>query len=189
MRHGCHQILFDLHDKLFKSCPALSLRRSINIEIKDDVPQQPRIIIIRGHFYLMTRLASQADFEHTAIMLQLTCIDFFQASAAPRVQSQSQARVRIEWLLKPPLLPEGIRNNYPVIARTSYFYTSNAIVNIEAMNKDEEEFDEPRLLEILKNNQDKNSGELIEIILNEVNDFAKGQPQSDDMTIVVVKRL
>ena len=58
----------------------------------------------------------------------------------------------------------------------------------EAMNKDEEEFDEPRLLDLLKNNLDKNSEQLIEIILKEVNNFSKGQPQSDDMTIVVIKK-
>ena len=42
-----------------------------------------------------------------------------------------------EWLLKPPVLPEGLKVDYPVTARTSYFYTSNAHVNIRAFNKDE----------------------------------------------------
>ncbi len=59
----------------------------------------------------------------------------------------------------------------------------------EAMNKEEEEFDEPRLLELLKANKDKSSEELIELIISEVNNFTKGQPQSDDMTIVIIKRV
>lgn len=42
-----------------------------------------------------------------------------------------------EWLLRPPVLPEGVKNTYDVTARTSFFYTSNAVVNIEALNKDE----------------------------------------------------
>lgn len=58
----------------------------------------------------------------------------------------------------------------------------------EAMNKEEEEYDEARLLEIITKNREKNSQELIDLIFNEVNNFSKGQPQSDDMTIVVIKK-
>ena len=57
------------------------------------------------------------------------------------------------------------------------------------MNKDEEEFDEPRLIELIKSNKDKSSEELIELIFSEVNNFSKGQPQSDDMTIVILKKI
>jgi serine phosphatase RsbU (regulator of sigma subunit) len=56
------------------------------------------------------------------------------------------------------------------------------------MNKEEEEFDEPRLFDIIKNNKSKNAEELIELIFNEVNNFSKGQPQSDDMTMVILKK-
>ena len=59
----------------------------------------------------------------------------------------------------------------------------------EAMNKDEEEFDEPRLIDFILKNKDKSSEELIELIFSEVNNFSKGQPQSDDMTIVIIKRV
>ena len=58
----------------------------------------------------------------------------------------------------------------------------------EAMNKEEEEFDEPRLQELLIANKEKTSEELIELIFSEVYNFSKGQPQSDDMTIVIIKR-
>ncbi|MBI2579488.1 MAG: hypothetical protein HYW27_01150 [Candidatus Aenigmarchaeota archaeon] len=42
-----------------------------------------------------------------------------------------------DWTLKPPLLPEGLKVDYPVTARTSFFYTSNAQVNIPAYSKAE----------------------------------------------------
>lgn len=42
-----------------------------------------------------------------------------------------------EWILRPPALSEGLRVNYPITARTSYFYTSNAHMNIRVFNKDE----------------------------------------------------
>jgi phosphoserine phosphatase RsbU/P len=58
----------------------------------------------------------------------------------------------------------------------------------EAMNKDEEEFEEERLFKLIKSNKDKKAEELIELIFKEVNNFAKGQPQSDDMTMVILKK-
>lgn len=42
-----------------------------------------------------------------------------------------------DWILKPPLIPEGLSVDYPVTARTSFFYTSNAQVNIPAYSKAE----------------------------------------------------
>ena len=42
-----------------------------------------------------------------------------------------------EWILRPPVLPEGTSANYPITARTSYFYTTNAVMNVQALNKAE----------------------------------------------------
>ena len=42
-----------------------------------------------------------------------------------------------DWIVKPPLIPEGLKVDYPVTARTSFFYTSNAQVNIPAFSKAE----------------------------------------------------
>ncbi|MCH8325486.1 MAG: SpoIIE family protein phosphatase, partial [Bacteroidetes bacterium] len=44
------------------------------------------------------------------------------------------------------------------------------------------------LLELLLKNKSKNPEVLIDLIINEVNNFAAGQPQMDDMTIIVIKR-
>ncbi|MBI4170546.1 MAG: hypothetical protein HY514_02545 [Candidatus Aenigmarchaeota archaeon] len=63
----------------------------------------------------------------------------FQQTLTPPLPERNKAGQSwvAEWILKPPILPEGLKVNYPVTARTSYFYTSNAQVNIRAFNKDE----------------------------------------------------
>ncbi len=63
----------------------------------------------------------------------------FQPSLSPPLPERNKAGQSwiAEWILKPPVLPEGVRSDYTVTARTSYFYTSNAQVNIRAFNKDE----------------------------------------------------
>ena len=58
----------------------------------------------------------------------------------------------------------------------------------EAMNKDEEEFGDERLREVIINNKNESAENLIEIILDEVHKFTGKTPQMDDMTIVVIKR-
>ncbi|HKJ82180.1 MAG TPA: GAF domain-containing SpoIIE family protein phosphatase [Ignavibacteriaceae bacterium] len=87
----------------------------------------------------------------------------------------------------------GIAPSIPYEEATIKLKTNDILVVFsdgitEAMNKEEEEFDEPRLIELIKSNKDKSSEELIELIFIEVNNFSKGQPQSDDMTIVIIKR-
>ncbi|MEM7819445.1 MAG: hypothetical protein QXD48_01305 [Candidatus Aenigmatarchaeota archaeon] len=42
-----------------------------------------------------------------------------------------------EWVLRPPILPEGTHAQYPITARVSYLYTTTALINIMAFNKDE----------------------------------------------------
>ena len=59
----------------------------------------------------------------------------------------------------------------------------------EAMNKNEEEFGEERLQNVVKQNKDAASGDLINIIMSSVNEFAEYSPQMDDMTVVVIKRV
>ncbi len=58
----------------------------------------------------------------------------------------------------------------------------------EAVNHADEEFGEARVYELAAANRDISAAELIEKILQEVSRHAAGQPQMDDMTMVVVKR-
>jgi len=59
----------------------------------------------------------------------------------------------------------------------------------EAMNQDHEQFGEARLEAIIRNNRHASPAGLIEEITNAVRAHAGLEQQSDDMTIVVVKRL
>jgi hypothetical protein len=42
------------------------------------------------------------------------------------------------WTLRPPLLPEGVTSDYNILSRTSFFYTTNAHLNLEAWSRQEE---------------------------------------------------
>ncbi len=59
----------------------------------------------------------------------------------------------------------------------------------EAMNAEEEEFDEKRLIEVIYKNKNENAESIIKNIEHAVNDFAGETPQSDDMTTIVIKRI
>jgi len=58
----------------------------------------------------------------------------------------------------------------------------------EAIDISENEFGEQKLEDIIKKNRDLSSGEIVEIIVEAVRKHSKNVPQSDDITLVVVKR-
>jgi len=57
----------------------------------------------------------------------------------------------------------------------------------EAMNRDGELFSEERLISLIRDHHDLTAREMIASILTGVQEFAGGEPQSDDITIMVLK--
>ena len=58
----------------------------------------------------------------------------------------------------------------------------------EAMDSNEEEFGEERLISLIKENKNSAPSDLIDLIINTVNDYAGNAEQADDMTLVIIKR-
>ena len=59
----------------------------------------------------------------------------------------------------------------------------------EARNSDEEEFGEERLPSIISEGSGLPASGLTDKLISDVNDFAAGVAQMDDMTVVVIKRI
>ena len=59
----------------------------------------------------------------------------------------------------------------------------------EAMNFRDEEYGEERLENSIRKNMHLAAGEIIKAIFKDVEDFTSGAPQSDDITMVIVKRV
>ena len=59
----------------------------------------------------------------------------------------------------------------------------------EAMNKNEEEYSDERMFDFFINNSDQPSSEFINAIVNDVKDHVDVEPQSDDITCLILKKL
>ncbi|TFH02732.1 MAG: GAF domain-containing protein [Calditrichales bacterium] len=59
----------------------------------------------------------------------------------------------------------------------------------EAMNSREEEFEEERILEVIKTNMHNGPRDITDSLIKVVTSFTGSAPQSDDMTVVVIKRI
>jgi len=59
---------------------------------------------------------------------------------------------------------------------------------VECRNKNEEEFNEERLISQVQKNFKLPAQKILEKICDEINSFSSGRPQMDDMTLVIVKR-
>jgi len=58
----------------------------------------------------------------------------------------------------------------------------------EAVNKQEEQFGEERLIKLIEKNQDLSPEDLKSMIIDQVYDFASGTKQADDITLMVLRR-
>ena len=59
----------------------------------------------------------------------------------------------------------------------------------EAMNADHVQFGEERLQALLLEHRERTAEEIIDIVVKEVRKHAGAHPQSDDITIMVIKRV
>ncbi len=59
----------------------------------------------------------------------------------------------------------------------------------EANNPAYDEFDEERLIEVLKAHRTEPAAQIVQAVMQAVTEFAAGAPQADDITILVAKRL
>ena len=57
----------------------------------------------------------------------------------------------------------------------------------EAMNAQGEEYDDPRLESMLMKTRHLSAKEILDTVLADVADFTQGAPQSDDITMMVMK--
>ena len=59
----------------------------------------------------------------------------------------------------------------------------------EAQNQNEEEFGEERLYDLIQKKSDLSSQQLVTEILGDLNKFTSGVSQSDDITLMIIKRI
>ncbi|MDZ7365110.1 MAG: serine/threonine-protein phosphatase [candidate division KSB1 bacterium] len=88
----------------------------------------------------------------------------------------------------------GIRENVAYEEETIALQTGDLLVIysddiVEAMNSWQEEFGDDRLLEVVRENYEKPAAAVIEKVVQAVKQHAGTAAQSDDVTLVVVKRV
>jgi sigma-B regulation protein RsbU (phosphoserine phosphatase) len=57
----------------------------------------------------------------------------------------------------------------------------------EAINNKEEQFGKERLISIAEKNRNLAASELVKRIQQEITEFSQGQPQFDDLTLMILK--
>ena len=91
-------------------------------------------------------------------------------------------------------IPLGFMENFEFSEHTVSLNPGDVLVLFsdgisEALNAQEEEFEEERILEIILSNRDASPEDLIEKVIASVREHAGDEEQSDDMTLLVVKRV
>lgn len=87
------------------------------------------------------------------------------------------------------LLPQAVYQDEEVPIQPGDLLVVQSDGVSEAMNANHEQFGEERLQSLLLENRAKTAEEIIDIIVTEVRKHAGAHPQSDDITIMVIKRV
>ena len=87
------------------------------------------------------------------------------------------------------MIPDYIYEEKSVDLRSEDVFVLYSDGVTEAMNFEEEEFGEERLENSIRQNLQLSADDLIKAIFKDVESFTKGAPQSDDITMVIVKRV
>ena len=82
--------------------------------------------------------------------------------------------------------PDYVQQEVPLSAGDLLVIYSDGVT--EAMDPDGELFTEERLYEVIKQHHLSSAEELVQAIVEAVRTFAGTAPQSDDLTLIVVKR-
>jgi sigma-B regulation protein RsbU (phosphoserine phosphatase) len=88
----------------------------------------------------------------------------------------------------------GMMPNMPYTVQTVQLQSGDGVLMFtdgvsEAVNIDEEEFEEKRIEACIQKNYSKPAAEILQIIIKEVKEFSQGLPQADDITMLVLKVL
>lgn len=87
------------------------------------------------------------------------------------------------------LLPQAVYQDEEVPIQPGDLLVVQSDGVSEAMNANHEQFGEERLQQLLLEHRERTAEEIIDIIVKEVRKHAGAHPQSDDITIMVIKRV
>jgi phosphoserine phosphatase len=120
-------------------------------------------------------------------------VDYISGGQGPLMHySAATDEVRV---FGPTTMPMGIIGVLPELAIESIEMAPGDILALitdgvfEAERPDGDQFEEERTIEILREHRDRSMDELVEILHDRVVAFTDGEPQADDITILLVKRL
>ncbi len=91
-------------------------------------------------------------------------------------------------------IPLGFLEDFEFSEHTVPFNVGDVLVLFsdgisEAMNQHEEEFEEEKILQVVQESMDQSPHQMIENLLSSVREHAGDEEQSDDMTLLVIKRI
>ena len=142
-------------------------------------------------------LAEDVDFERF-VTLMLVKLDAKSHSLTYTSAGHPTAYVlddsgEVKTLLKRTGAPLGVQQETPYASAPALKLSAGDLVLIptdgmeEAVSPQNELFGTERLLEIARSHRHESARHILEALFSAVRDFSKGQPQSDDLTVVVIK--
>ncbi|MFC1555824.1 PP2C family protein-serine/threonine phosphatase [candidate division KSB1 bacterium] len=192
---GNNELAICLGDISGKGMPAALLMANLQATIRGQVltGKPPKESIARSNdlIYMSTEANKFATLFYSILKPEENELIFTNAGHDPPILFQSASQNRYLKSGGPVL---GFMSGLEYLQETVRMQPGDTIVVYsdgitEAMDTNDDEFGEDRLVQIVSDNKDISANELIEKIISDVRIHALNVPQSDDITIVIIKKL
>jgi phosphoserine phosphatase RsbU/P len=189
-----NEIAVCIGDVSGKGLPAALLMGNLQATIRGQciIPSSCKERIIRANrlLYQSTDSSKFATFFYTILDFQKNCLCYCNAGHNYPILFHKDGSY--DFLDTGGVILGGIPE-YPFEEKRSQLEQGDLLLLYsdgvsEAMNREEVEFGEENVIEIVKNNISLGSGELLERIKDAIKLHTRGATQSDDITIVIIKK-
>jgi sigma-B regulation protein RsbU (phosphoserine phosphatase) len=190
-----NRIAFAIADVSGKSVPAslimANLQAGLRMIIDEDLPLSTVVSKLNRLIYQNTDMDKYITFFIGILELKTNQFQYVNAGHNPPMYLAQSGKFH---LLDEGGIILGMMPEYQYQTGNIKFRSGDLLlcytdgVN-EALNKDDEEFGEEKLQEIILKHKSKKAQQLAEIIVRDIKDFCEGVPQYDDITLLIAKRL
>ena len=191
------ELVIAIGDVSGKGTPAALLMANVQAALRALAPSEQSLSVITGRINDLTAANTRGGSKFITFFWGVLdtvskTLTYVNAGHNPPVLVRASGAV--EYLDRGGLILGVLPTSVPYEQATVQLATGDLLVLFtdgvsEAMNASSEDFTEERLLDVIRRSRAKSCQEIIDTVLRAVEEHAAGTPQSDDITLLVLRAI
>lgn len=197
LQRSDRELVVAIGDVSGKGTPAALLMANVQAALRALAPSEQSLSVITGRINDLTAANTRGGSKFITFfwgVLDTVSKTLTYVNAGHNPPILLRASGAAEYLDRGGLILGVLPTSVPYEQATVQLVTGDMLVLFtdgvsEAMNSRSEDFTEERLLEVIRQSRSKSCQEVIDTVLRAVEEHAAGTPQSDDITLVILRAI